>query len=31
LLKFFEDYYVEKYPLEKMDSAAVPDFFFGGE
>jgi len=30
LLKFFEGYYVEKYPMDKMDSAAVPAFFFGG-
>lgn len=31
LLKYFETYYVEQYPLGKMDSAAVPNFFFGGE
>lgn len=30
ILSFFESYYVEKYPLGKMDSAAVPSFFFGG-
>ncbi|OXA59352.1 Aminopeptidase N [Folsomia candida] len=29
ILSFFESYYVEKYPLGKMDSAAVPSFFFG--
>lgn len=29
VLAFFGSYFDEPYPLSKMDSAAVPDFFFG--
>ncbi|CAL8118838.1 unnamed protein product [Orchesella dallaii] len=29
ILKYFSDYFTKEYPLSKMDSAAVPDFYFG--
>lgn len=29
LLKYFEDYFDEKYPLSKQDMAAIPDFDAG--